>query len=248
MQSIISTIVRVARRVSVGALVAFAFVAPLPGSAQTVNFESLAYGGPCNWNGGPALDSYAGFHWGGIIALDLNNLQSTCHRNYSTGYVNLQPVKVGEVVGLGSGGAWLSRDHTFVLKSLVAGAGWINTTNLKLSFYLNTVLQGTSTLTLDVYQTGGSPYTNLFAGAADFIGFTPDYVGSDIFNSAAESCPQPIGNCVPRRYESYFLDNLVFEDGPIKQADLVTPEPATLGLMAFGMLAIAAAGRTRRQR
>ncbi|MEP6766808.1 MAG: PEP-CTERM sorting domain-containing protein [Gemmatimonadaceae bacterium] len=252
MQFSTNSAIRTVRRVVTGGVLAFSVVAPAGLSAQTVTFEDWNYMGLCNFNGGDGITSSGGFSFGGLIALDLINYQNQCGRNFKTGYINLPYSNGNEVIGLGSGTSYLNRNRAFVLKSLVAGAGWINTTRLTLSFYLNAVLQGTSVLTLNVFQNGSNPYTDLFAGAADFIGFTPEYTGADYFDSKFESCIGASQGCQQHQYETYFLDNLVFAEvpppPPVVAPSVVTPEPSTIGLMALGMLAIAGAARRRRKR
>ena len=244
---------RFVRRATAGGALALSLAVPAGLSAQnttTVTFENANYMGECRWGGGNQIVSSGGFSFGGLVSLDLLNYENQCGRNFNTGYAKLPYSNGNEVIALGSTPAYLNRNSAFVLKSLVAGAGWINTTDLTLSFYLNTVWQGETKLSLDVFQDGKKPFTDLFAGAADFIRFPPRYVGNDIFDSYDESCVGAGEGCTKARYETFFLDNLVFEDAsaPVVVPPVVTPEPSTIGLMALGMLAIAGVARKRRKR
>lgn len=232
------------RRLIAGIAVAAVAAVPTVSEAQTTDFETLGYGPTCQWGGGAAFTTLDGKKWDGFRPLDLDNLSNVCGRSTNTGYATLQTANVGNVIAVGAGGAWLSSFQPFVLNSLVAGAGWQNPTSLTLTFYLNTVLMSTKTISLNTYQTGASVYTGFYTGPTDYIGFTPDYSnGNDEFNSMAESCagaPQP---CTPYKYESWYVDNLNFSPATV----LVTPEPATFGMLGLGVLALGVAGRRRRR-
>lgn len=241
--------IRSSRRVLASALVAGALAAPAVASAQVVNFESLGYGPACQWGGGTAFSSYAGMSWSGLRPLDLGNFSTACGRSTNSGYSALQAAYVGNVIALGAGAAWVSSSTPFVLSSLVAGAGWLNPTKLTLDFYLGGVLKGTSALSLNVTQTGATPFSgaSLYSGATDFVMFTPDYsAGVDVFNSAAESCAGVPLPCTPTSYKSWFVDNLKFTEPTVNIQ--VTPEPSTMALFGAGLVAMGAWARRRRRR
>jgi hypothetical protein len=212
-----------------------------------VNFESLAYGGACQSGGGAAFTSLMGLSWNSFRPLDLDNYKTACGVSGPSGYSSLLAANVGHVVALGAGAAIVNSATPFVLQSFVAGAGWINPTTLKLEYYLNTVKQGEATLSLNVTQTGGSYFTGLnglYFGATDQVTFTPDYSGgADQFNSAAGSCFGMPDTCVRAPYRAWFLDNMTFVNAP---AAIVTPEPATFGLLAGGLVLLGAVARRRR--
>ncbi|MBC8090014.1 MAG: PEP-CTERM sorting domain-containing protein [Phycisphaerae bacterium] len=237
---------RTIRRVATVSAVATSLLGmtvPATASAQVVDFETLGYGPACSWSGS-SFSSLDGKAWGGFHTLDLNNLATKCGRTSGTGYSSLLPAHVGNVIGFSGTEAWLSSFHPFRLNSMVAGAGWQNTTSLTLSFYLNTQLMSTSTLTLNTYQTGATVYTGFYTGPTDYIGFAPDYSnGVDVFNSYAESCAGAGPQCEPETYKTWFVDNLDFSPMTVT----VTPEPASVVLMGFGLAALAGAVRRRRR-
>lgn len=217
---------------------------PATASAQLVDFETLGYGPSCQWGGGSAFSTLDGKKWDGFRPLDLNNLANICGRSTNTGYSSLQTQHVGNVIATGAGGAWLSSFNPFVLNSLVAGAGWLNPTKLTLGFYLNTQLMGTSTIFLNTSQTGAQTYSGFYSGPTDYIDFIPDYTGGvDVFNSYAESCAGATGPCTPDTYKTWFVDNLDFSPAFVT----VTPEPGSIALTAFGLVAVLGAVRRRRR-
>lgn len=232
------------RRLVAGVAVLGAVSAPAL-SAQTTTFESLGYGTACQWGGGSQFSTLDGKKWDGFRPLDLDNLSNSCGRSTNTGYAQLQSGYVGNIIAVGHQGAWLSSFNPFTLESMVAGAGWQNTTSLTMTFYLNSVLMSTQTISLNTYQTGAQTYTGFYSGPTDFIGFTPDYTqGTDVFNSLGESCagaPQP---CTPYLYESWFVDNMVFTPRTVV---LVTPEPATFAMLGVGVAVLGVAARRRKR-
>jgi hypothetical protein len=257
MQSKAFAALNIARRVSVSAAVVFALFAPASASAQNalINFNDLGYGPPCSWSGSPTNipAGYGGLTWGGFNTLDLTNLfgSAGCNRTAATGYSSLQTAQVGNVLGLGSGATWLSSTNPFILTSMVAGAGWQANTGLTLGFYLHGTKQATKKLTLGTHVTGATPYLlgDLYNGATDYIDFTPDYTTgtNDEFGSLAESCAGATSACVPSTYKTFFVDNLTFIAAPTgPSSQVVTPEPATVGLLAFGLLAAGLVARKRR--
>lgn len=221
-----------------------ALSAPNVLSAQVTDFESLGYGPACNWGGGNAFSTLDGKQWDSFRPLDLNNFQNVCGKSTGTGYADLLTSNVGNVIAVGHDGAWLSSFNPFRLNSMVAGAGWQNPTKLTMTFYLNTVLMSTQTITLGTHETGGSVFSGFYAGPTDYIGFMPDYsAGTDEFGSLAMSCagaPQP---CTPYLYESWFVDNLDFTPMTVT----VSPEPATFAMLGIGMAVVGFAARRRRR-
>jgi hypothetical protein len=234
------------RRVVSGVAVLGALAVPSFASAQVTTFETLGYSGACEWGGGGFFTDLDGKTWNNLRPLDLANYTGTGPNQcgmQNTGYSSLLTSQIGNVVGLGFGAAIVHSTNPFVLNSMVAGAGWQNTTALKLDFYLNTVLQATQTIMLDTYQTGLFLYTGFYAGATDEIHFTPDYTGgTDVFDSYGRSCVGAGPNCVQTEYESWFVDNMSFSPAAV----VVTPEPSSVVLIGAGLLAVGFAARRRR--
>lgn len=232
------------RRLASGLLAVGTVLAPTVTSAQTVDFEGLGYNTGCQWGGGDSFASLDGKAWGGFRPLDLTNYTTQCMRVSNTGYSLLQTGYVGNVIALGAGTAWLSSGSPFVLKSMVAGAGWQDPTSLTLNFWLNGLQMGSTTISLNTSQTGALKYTGFYSGPTDYIDFTPDYTGgADTFNSYGESCIGAVTACTQHEYQTWFVDNLDFSPATV----LVTPEPATLGMLGIGMLAMGVAARRRRR-
>ena len=243
------------RRVTARSLVAgvaalIALGAPSLASAQTTTFETLGYAGACQAGGSSHFSTLDGKSWAGFRTLDLANYRTTCGYGTANGYGMLGST-VGNVIGLGAGTAYVNSTNPFVLNSMVAGAGWQNPTSLKLEFYLNTVLLDTKIIQLTTYQTGLSLYSGFYTGATDFIMFTPTYPPddaahtSDVFGSRLNYCP--VGSpttCVFNRYESWFVDNLTFSTPAVTVA-VVTPEPATVGMIGLGLVLVGLVGRKR---
>ncbi|MGV3708324.1 MAG: PEP-CTERM sorting domain-containing protein [Gemmatimonas sp.] len=234
------------RRLVSGAAVLGALVTPSFSSAQVTTFETLGYSGACEWGGGSFFTDLDGKTWNNFRPLDLANYTGTGPNQcgmQNTGYSSLLTSQIGNVIGLGFGPAIVHSTNPFVLNSMVAGAGWQNTTSLKLDFYLNTVLQSSQTIVLDVYQTGTSQFTGFYAGATDEIRFTPDYAGgTDVFDSYGRSCVGAGPTCVQTEYESWFVDNMSFSAAAVT----VTPEPSSVALIGAGLLAVGLAARRRR--
>ena len=225
-----------------GALGAFSVA-----TAQTETFESKSYAGACKDGGGAGIGYIGDKEWVGFSALDLVNFRSTCGFGLTNGYGALGG-SVGEVLALGTSTAYVHSSNPFVLNSMVAGAGWQNPTSLLMEFYLNGTLLSTTSLQLTTNQTGLSLYSGFYTGATDFIRFTPTYppVGDysgDVFGSHRFLCPQGSPVDCTGRYETWFVDNLNFS--PV--AVVVTPEPATVGMIGFGLLALGVVGRKRRK-
>ena len=240
----------ITRSVVAGVVAAGVLCLPSVASAQTSTFETKGYGGECQKSGGPAIGYIGDKEWAGFKALDLTNYRTTCGYGTSNGYGSLG-ASVGNVVALGYSTAYVHSINPFVLNSMVAGAGWQNPTTLKLDFYLNAVLLSTKTIQLNPFQTGLALYSGFYAGATDFIMFTPTYPlddvshSSDVYGSYNGSCPLgSAASCVKARYESWFVDNLTFST-PVAVADVVAPEPATLGMIGFGLVVVGLAGRKR---
>ena len=240
----------ITRSVTVGVVAVCALSATSPAAAQTSTFESKGYGGGCQSAGGPEIGYIGDKEWAGFKALDLTNYRTTCGYGLNNGY-GMLGASVGNVLALGYSTAYVHSINPFVLNSLVAGAGWQNPTQLKLDFYLNTVLLSTKTIQLSPYQTGLSLYSGFYSGATDFIMFTPTYPpddashSSDVFGSYNSSCPQgspPSG--VRGRYESWFVDNVTFSTPTVVVAAVV-PEPATVGMIGFGLVVVGLVGRKR---
>lgn len=235
---------RMMRRLASGLLALGTLVVPTVTSAQTVNFETLGYNTGCQWGGGDTFTSLDDKAWGGFRPLDLTNYTTQCMRTTNTGYSSLQSGYVGNVIALGAGTAWVSSSSPFVLNSMVAGAGWQDPTSLTLRFFLDGYQMGSTTISLNTTQTGASKYTGFYSGPTDYIGFTPDYsAGVDTFNSLDESCIGAASACTPYEYQTWFVDNLDFSAATV----VVTPEPATLGMLGIGMLAMGVAVQRRRR-
>ena len=251
--SVISSSLRPrARYLAVGLLAFSALAAPGLSAAQTSNFETKGYGGACQQAGGPEIGYIGDKEWAGFKALDLTNYRTTCGYGLTNGY-GLLGASVGNVVALGYSTAYVHSINPFVLNSMVAGAGWQNPTTLKLDFYLNAVLLDTKTILLNTFQTGLSLYSGFYTGATDFIMFTPTYASddashsSDVFGSYNSSCPPgSSASCVKTRYESWFVDNLTFST-PVATVAVVTPEPATVGMIGVGLVVVGLVGRRRRK-
>lgn len=234
------------RRVVSGVAVLGALAAPSFASAQVTTFETLGYSGACEWGGGGFFTDLDGKSWNNLRPLDLDNYTGIgpgkCGMQ-NTGYSSLLTSQIGNVIGLGFGAAIVHSTNPFVLNSMVAGAGWQNTTSLTLDFYLNTELKSSQTIVLDVYQTGMSQFTGFYAGATDEIRFTPNYAGgTDVFDSYGRSCVGAGANCVQTEYESWFVDNMSFSPAAV----VVTPEPSSVALIGAGLLAVGFAARRRR--
>lgn len=214
-----------------------------PLAAQTpISFNSLAYGGACQWGGGPVdITNHQGFDFFGLRPLDIANYTGACWGGYGQqhGYLNGPGQTLPAVVGLGFGRAQVQTlaATPFNLRSMSFGAGWSNV-SLSIRGYtgLFTAENQPYDMRTDITLTPGTLQTVDF-GALGFSGIR-------FFSINVEDWGTPQfthwDTGAPMTEETYFVTGMVY-DLPAQ-----VPEPATAGLLALGVGVLGLAARRRR--
>ena len=252
--------------------------------AGLLNSHSCNWGGQSisngfagfNWNGLAAVDlqdylySDQQQQWGRCFVNGRRNAP-TGNKLYNinddqslTGYqqqLSPEASKTNTNVLAVSGGtiASFSRSRSFVLESMMLGAGWGNVSKLSVMGLLDGRTQWFDSFSF--LGTGGAASTltttRLGAGSKsiDQVMFSAEYTGSganfDPYNTLGE---QGIGGYYetnPSRYATFWVDNITFREPPppvLRQVPpTVVPEPSTYALMAAGLAALGIAARRRKR-
>lgn len=214
-----------------------------PLAAQTtIDFNSLAYGGACQWGGGPVdITNHQGFHFIGLRPLDLANYNGACwgSTGQQHGYLNGPGQTLPPVVGLGFGRAQIQTlaASPFNLRAMSFGAGW-STATLSIRGYtgLYTADNQPWDMRTDITLSPGTLQTVDFAA----LGFS----GIRFFSINVEDWGTPQFNHwqtgAPMTERTYFVTGMTY-DVPAQ-----VPEPATAGLVALGVGALGLVARRRR--
>lgn len=195
--------------------------AAFSGTAAIINFDDLA-GGNCNLCGPSVTNQYSAF---GVTFNDPTPLsEATADTNLTASFPN---ASAPNLLYVGQGGMLSDSPYQpfqilFSVPVTMAGFDFGSS--------------GDAYLQLDAYGAGHQLLESM-----NFTG-TPAQIGLAGFAGLQESSPiveldasyHPNSN--PARTFSFSIDNLRFQGNPV-------PEPSTIGLIAIGLLAIAAARR-----
>ena len=160
-----------------------------------------------------------------------------------------------------SGGttASFSRSRSFVLESMLLGAGWGNVSRLTVMGLLDGQAQWLDSFSF--LGTGGAASTlattKLGGGSRSInqVLFSAEYSGAganfDPYNTLGEQGIGGYWETNPSRYATFWVDNITFREPPPTLFRLppqtVVPEPSTYALMAAGLAALGIAARRRKR-
>jgi hypothetical protein len=204
------------RTLAVLSAVALAAIVARPVSAQTYGFDTLTCGS------GAGLGSYQGFSWNGFLCYDAT-LPSVGpgNNNLATSVVSLKNI----IYNRGGSGSSITRATAFNFTS-----GWVTeaVNNHPETYRISGWLGAT--------QVG---YVDVLAGnAAQFITFNFANVDKIVFTNVTPcfvNTPNPCGNA------GVFVDDVTF-DAPTS----AVPEPASIVLIASGLVGVGLVTRRRR--
>ena len=244
--------------------------------AGSLNSHSCRWGGQSisngfagfNWNGLAAVDLQDYLYsdqqqkWGRCFVNGRTNF-ATGNKLYNitdnqsrTGYQQQllqEESKINTNVLAVSGGttASFSRSQSFVLESMLLGAGWGNVSRLSVMGLLDgrpqwfdsfsfLGLGGAASTLATTELVGGSKSINQVMFSAEYSGAGANF---DPYNTLGEQGIGGYWEANPSRYATFWVDNVTFREAP----PTVVPEPSTYALMAAGLAALGIAARRRKR-
>lgn len=214
-------------------------------SSRLLDFEDLAYhastGGTVLFPGGPIVSGYSGLTWTNFRPLDLDNYplfrpDPDPAASGRAGYPNAAST-YGRVLGLAFGEVRITGTapgQRFRFASGEFGAGWTDGMTVSVVGRLRGTSLFEETFALSALSSSSLTFAELFV---DELVMRPAFLApgyTDPYGSAAQNGGSP--------FQTFWMDNI---DARFDPALRVVPEPATVALLAGGLVVLAGVARRR---